>query len=172
METQKTVQNLVEELLTKLNIKAKITVTLEGEKYLVQLNTETEAPYLIGKYGETLSSFQRIIESMLFKELNSQVDVVLKVNYYRERQKERLEKIAENIALRVKEQKREAYLRSFSAYERKIIHEYIALNHPELQSRSEDEGYERKLVVSFKDANTESPSSQKEVEDDTIADLL
>jgi spoIIIJ-associated protein len=171
MDIQKTVQNQVEELLTKLNIKAAITVTLEGEKYLVQLSTETEAPYLIGKYGETLSSLQRIIESMLFKELNTQVDIILNVNDYRERQKERLEKIAENIALRVKEQKREAYLRSFSAYERKIIHEYIATNHPELQSQSEDEGYERKLVVSLKNETNDS-ASPKEPEDDTIADLL
>lgn len=150
MSKEEQVHVLVEELLRRLSIEATILVSKQDDRYLIQLNTEEEAPYLIGRYGETLVSLQRLVEAMMYKTNEEELHVLVNVNDYREHQKERLEKIADNLAQRVIEQGREAYLRSFSAYERKIIHEYISEKYPMLTSRSEDEGHERKLVISKK----------------------
>jgi spoIIIJ-associated protein len=150
MSKEEQIHALVEELLRRMSIDATILVTAQDDRYLIQLNTDEEAPYLIGRYGETLVSLQRIIEAMMYKTSEDELHVLVNVNDYREHQKERLESIADNLAQRVMEQGREAYLRSFSAYERKIIHEYISQKYPDLTSRSEDEGHERKLVISRK----------------------
>lgn len=148
MEKETILKQLVEELLQKIDINAEVVISLEEERYIVQLNTESDAPFLIGRFGETLLSLQRIIEAMMYKKINEETNILINVNDYRERQRERLEKIADNLAQRVIEQGRDAYLRSFSSYERKIIHEYIGTKYPDLVSHSEDEGEERKLVIS------------------------
>ncbi|HLL61095.1 MAG TPA: R3H domain-containing nucleic acid-binding protein [Candidatus Nitrosocosmicus sp.] len=160
MNKEEIIKTQVEELLNKLTVTASVDVTQEDDRYVVQLNTDTDAPFLIGRYGETLISFQRVLEAMLYKKSDEEVHLLINVNDYREKQKERLESIADNLAHRVQEQGREAYLRSFSAYERKIIHEYIGKNYPNLHSRSEDDGTSRKLVISLKDASEELTSQE------------
>jgi len=138
-------------LLKKLNVAVEeVSVKAENENYFVQIKSLIDAPFLIGRYGETLQATQRIIEVFLFKIFGEKIELVINVNDYRERQKERLEKIAENIAQRVVAEKKEQSLGSFSNYERKIIHEFISKNYPELTSYSEGEGYNRILIVALK----------------------
>ncbi|HLC94113.1 MAG TPA: R3H domain-containing nucleic acid-binding protein [Patescibacteria group bacterium] len=138
------------ELLSMMHVKAEVMVREENGAYSVGITSDEDAPLLIGKYGETLQAIQRILEAILYKAVAERVDIAVNINDYRERQKERLAHIAERTAQKVKEEGREAYLHSFSAYERKIIHEYITHTHPELTSYSEGEGDERKIIISPK----------------------
>jgi spoIIIJ-associated protein len=59
-------------------------------------------------------------------------------------------RIAENIAKRVTADGQKVELDSFSAFERKLVHEYISANYPSLTSFSEGEGLDRKLVIALK----------------------
>ncbi len=150
MKKETLIQDTMTELLKKLNVKADVSVDKQEDRFLVQLATEVDAPSLIGRYGETLISLQRILEAMIYKVDQTDVSILVNVNDYREKQKERLEGIADNIAKRVMETKRPSFLRSFSSYERKMIHEYISTNYPDLESHSEDEGTARKLVITLR----------------------
>ena len=136
--------------MKKMIEKFEVDVTLEEEAFHVVIKTDEEAPTVIGRHGETIRALQKILEVVLYKKFGEPVDLLLNVNDYREKQVERLEGIAEEIAQRVKNEKREVPIRSFSSYERKIIHEYIAKNHPDLTSYSVGEGRDRQLVVSAK----------------------
>ncbi len=151
MDKEQTIKMEVEVLLGKMGLTPEVSVAIDSETYVVQLKTDTDAPFLIGKYGETLSSIQRVLEAMLFKLFKEPVNLLVNVNDYRERQKVRLEGIAENIANRVVSEQKPVTLRSFSAYERKVIHEYISKNYPQLKSFSEGEGRDRRLNVAPKD---------------------
>ncbi len=154
MDKSETIQQKTQELLTKMGVTAEVTVNFENDTYKVTLQSESNAPILIGRHGETLASMQRVLEAMLFKQYQEAVNVLLNVNDYREKQTERLQGIAENVAERVIREKRGVALSSFSAFERKIIHEYISKNHPELVSHSEGEGFDRKLHIDLKEETT------------------
>ena len=150
MDKIQTIKSETEELLKKMIEKFEIEVTLEEEVFHVVIKTEEEAPTVIGRHGETIRALQKILEVVLYKKFGEPIDLLLNVNDYREKQVERLEGIAEEIAQRVKNEKREVPIRSFSSYERKIIHEYIAKNHPDLTSYSVGEGRDRQLLVAPK----------------------
>lgn len=150
MNLKNEIQQEAEELLKKMIADFTVEVEEESEIYHVIIKAENEAPTVIGRHGETIRALQKILEVILYKKTGSPVDLLVNVNDYREKQKERLEGIADSIAKRVMEERREAPLRSFSAYERRIIHEYIATNYPDLTSYSTGEGKERQLIVSLK----------------------
>lgn len=151
MEKLKVIKSETEELLKKLSVTVEeITVKTENGAYFVQIKSPIDAPFLIGRHGETLQAIQRIMEVVLFKIFDENIKLVVNVNDYRERQKERLEKIAENVAQRVLSEKKEQSLESFFNYERKIIHEFISKNYPELTSYSTGEGLSRILIIGLK----------------------
>jgi spoIIIJ-associated protein len=150
MEKIGIIKQEVNDLLEKMGVKFTMDIREEGPAFFVQINTETDAPYLIGKHGEMVQALQRVFEAILYNKFNEDVTLMINVNDYREKQKERLEKITDNVATRVTAEDRSAYLNSFTAYERKIIHEFISNNYPDLKTVSEGEGAERKLVISKK----------------------
>ncbi len=148
MEEQEVITQIISELLEKMGFTMNVTVTQEEALWMVQIDESEDSSLLIGKFGTTLRSLQTILETALFKKLGKKVDVAVNIGDYRERQKERLEEIAENVSGRVKTEHRPASLRSFSAYERKLIHEYISKNHPDLKTTSMGEGKDRRLIIS------------------------
>lgn len=156
MDKLDVIKKEAELLLKKIISDFTLEVQEDGGVFHVIIKTEADAPTVIGRHGETIRAIQKILEVVLYKQFGEPVDLLVNVNDYREKQKERLEGIAESVAQRVKTERREAPLRSFSSYERKVIHEYIATNHPDLESMSEGEGKDRFLVVKLK--GEESPS--------------
>jgi spoIIIJ-associated protein len=150
MEEQEAIQELTQDLLKNLGFDAQVEVTPQQEMYYVHIKTEDDPSLIIGKHARMLGSLQRILSAMLYKKFEHKVDILLDVNDYRESQKERLVGIADNIARRVIDEERESSLSSFSAYERRIIHEHIGENYHSLESYSEGEGKFRKLVIAPK----------------------
>ena len=154
MDKQKTVKSETEGLLKKMIDKFEVEVQEEDNIFHIIIKTEEEAPTVIGRHGETIRAIQKILEVALYKKFGEPIDLLVNVNDYREKQVERLEGIAKEIAERVTNEKREAPIRSFSSYERKIIHEFIAKNYPELTSYSEGEGRDRHLIVAPKESKS------------------
>src|SRR3989337_3563745 len=126
MDKIDTIKTEAEGLLNKMIEKFELEVSEEEGIFHVVIKTEEEAPTVIGRHGETIRSLQKILEVVLFKKFGEPLDLLVNVNDYREKQVERLEGIAEEVAQRVKNEKHEVPLRAFSSYERKIVHEYIA----------------------------------------------
>lgn len=149
MEKVLIIKKEVEELIKKIIDQYEIEVKEEEGRYLVLVKTE-EAASLIGRYGETIRAIQKIIEVILYKKFQSPTQILVNVNDYREKQKEKLEELARRIAEEVKKEKKQASLGKLFSFERKIIHEFIAKNYPDLESYSEGEGKERKLIIKLK----------------------
>ncbi len=156
MDKKETIKSEAEGLLKKMIDEFEVEIQEDEGMFHVVIKTDEDAPTVIGRHGETIRALQKILEVILYKKFGEPVDLLVNVNDYREKQKERLHEIAENIAQRVKTEKREVPLRSFSSYERKMIHEYISANHQDLTSYSTGEGRERQLIVSTK--KEEQPS--------------
>jgi spoIIIJ-associated protein len=150
MDKVQVIKSEAEELIKKIIEKYEIQVEETDGTYHVIIKTEEEAPTIIGRHGETIRAIQKILEVILYKKLGESINVLVNVNDYREKQKERLESLAAQSAERVVAEQRPSYLRGFSSYERKLIHEYVTKNYSDLTTYSVGEGSDRRLVINLK----------------------
>lgn len=150
METAESIKQVADYILKKILKEYELEVEEQDGVYNVIIKTDDEASTIIGRHGETIRAFQKVLEVSLYNELNEAVRLLVDVNDYRAKQRERLEYIATQHAERVQETKAPAYLRGFSSYERKIMHEYVTNEFPDLTSYSLGDGKDRRLVVTLK----------------------
>lgn len=150
MNIVETVKTHATDLINKMIDSSEIEVTQEENMYHINIKTEEEAPTVIGRHGETIRAIQKILEVILYKQTGENVDILVNVNDYREKQQERLQHIASEVASKTEYSQAPSYLRGFSSYERRIMHEYITNNYPELTTYSVGEGRDRRLVVDLK----------------------
>ena len=107
----------------------------EGE--LILDITGDDLAVLIGRHGKTLDALQFLV---------SAITVIVDVEGYKNRQREKLESIARNAAAKAAKQHRSVKLRPMTPYERRIVH--IALRDDErVETASEGEGSARHVVV-------------------------
>src|SRR5688572_7765235 len=130
MEKIEVIKEEVQALVSKLIDKFDIEVSEDEGAYHVVIKTQEEAPTLIGRYGETIKAIQKLLEVIMYKRLGERTEILINVNDYRERQKERLEEMAEQYVKEVKESRNPSSIGRLSSYERKVIHEYIVASHP------------------------------------------
>ncbi len=173
MDKAEIIKKNTQELLDKMVGNAAVEISEEDGMFHVNIKTDDDAPTVIGRHGETIRALQKILEVIVFKETGEKADLLINVNDYREKQVERLEYIADQAADKVKDRQSATYLRGFSSYERRIMHEYVAKSYPELTSYSIGEGRDRRLVIDImreerRDDEQPVKSEQDEVRDEDI----
>lgn len=150
MDKITTIKTETEELLSKMINKFEVEVADDGGIFQVIIKTDEEVSTVIGRHGETIRAIQKILEVILYKKFNERVEILVNVNDFREKQKERLETIGKEYAEQTKSTGTAGYIHSLSSFERKLIHEFITTNYPELTTSSVGEGRERQLVIEVK----------------------
>ncbi len=171
MEKAEIIKKHTQDLLNKMVENAEVEVTEEEGMFHVNIKTDDEAPTVIGRHGETIRALQKILEVIIFKETGEKADLLINVNDYREKQIERLEYIADQAASKVQDRQSATYLRGFSSYERRIMHEYIAKTYPDLTSYSIGEGRDRRLVVDVARENDDRREEVEERDEDIKIDI-
>jgi len=145
------IREITEELLklTGTDAKAVFVYDKKNDVVVINLESEEEAGLLIGNRGDTLNSLQSII-GMIFRQKTGEWQrVVVNVSDWRERQEERLVKLAEQTAQRAKDTGEPQSLYNLNASQRRIVH--LALSEDnDIETESQGEGKERYLVVSLK----------------------
>ena len=116
----------------------------EGE--LILDITGDNLAVLIGRHGRTLESLQFLIASILYRKLGFRYPVVIDVEGYKSRQRQKIEDIAYSAAQRAVEQDRRIKLRPMTPYERRIVHLYLR-NDDRVETKSEGEGHARRVVI-------------------------
>ncbi len=116
----------------------------EGE--LILDITGDDLAVLIGRHGRTLDSIQFLVSSICRRRLGFRYPIVVDVEGYKSRQRQKLESLAKSTANRAVSQDRDISMRPMTPYERRIIH--IALKDDgRVKTESEGEGSERHVVV-------------------------
>lgn len=119
-------KQIVEKILMNMGLtNFTVNVSIEGNFYMTDIESEEELRFIIGRYGETLNALQHIAEQMLNKIANQPVDVIVDADNYRERRRHELQKLAHNVSSRVKEKQEEVELEPMIAVERKAVHEKV-----------------------------------------------
>lgn len=101
---------------------------------------------LIGRHGKTLDALQFIVSMITVRTIGFRYPVIVDVEGYKNRQRQKLESIAHSSANRAASQHRKVGLRPMTPYERRIVH--IALRDDDrVETISEGEGPSRHVVV-------------------------
>lgn len=80
---------------------------------------------LIGSRGQTLEAMQELLRTVVQRQAQTRVRVTLDIEGYRDRRRESVKRLAEQLAERAIEEG-EVELEPMNAYERKIVHETVA----------------------------------------------
>jgi spoIIIJ-associated protein len=161
MDKIELIKTEAEALLGKIVDTFEIDVTEDKGIFHVTIKTEAEAPVVIGRHGETIKAIQKILEVVLYKKVGESVEILVNVNDYREKQLERLHELSAKYAQKTLDFKSPSYIRGLSSYERKMVHEYITHEYPELSSYSTGEGRDRRLVIDLKEHVPQTTETQE-----------
>ena len=116
----------------------------EGE--LILDITGDDLAVLIGHHGKTLDALQFLVSAITVRTIGYRYPVVVDIEGYKGRQREKLESIARSSANRAASQNRSIKLRPMTPYERRIVH--ITLRDDDsVETASEGEGSARHVVI-------------------------
>ena len=116
----------------------------EGE--LILDITGDDLAILIGRHGRTLDALQFVVFAITVRSMGFRYPVIVDVEGYKSRQREKLESIARSTANKAASQHRSVKMRPMTPYERRIVH--IALRDDDrVDTASEGEGSARHVVV-------------------------
>lgn len=116
------------------------------ERELILDITGDNLAVLIGRHGKTLDALQFIVSAITTRVLGFRYPVVVDVEGYKNRQRQKIEFLARSAASRADQQHKAIKLRPMTPYERRIVH--IALRDDDrVETASEGEGSSRHVVV-------------------------
>ncbi|MDR1019076.1 MAG: Jag N-terminal domain-containing protein [Lachnospiraceae bacterium] len=148
-KTLESAKNFVDEVLAAMGLEeAGTNAYIDAEGAIAIDITGEKMGLLIGKRGQTLDSLQYLTNRVANKMQEGYVRVKLDTEDYRKRRVETLEKLAHNVASKVKRTKRRYVLEPMNPYERRIIHSALQGEHS-ITTYSEGEEPYRKVVVSY-----------------------
>jgi spoIIIJ-associated protein len=101
---------------------------------------------LIGRYGKTLDALQFLVAAIVNKKIGFRYPVVVDIEGYRNRRRQKLETMAKSAAARCIRSKSVVKLRPMTPYDRRIIH-IILRNENRVFTESEGEEPNRYVLV-------------------------
>ena len=116
----------------------------EGE--LILDITGGDLAVLIGRHGKTLDALQFLVSAITVRTIGFRYPIVVDVEGYKSRQRQKLESIARSSANRAASQSRSIKLRPMTPYERRIVHITLR-NDNRVETASEGEGSARHVVI-------------------------
>lgn len=139
----------LEELLDIVDLDGDLEIEIRGERTFISVQAEEgseDLQNLVGKKGEVLDALQELTRLSVLSSTGHRTRLVLDINGHRAARHEELKKLAQDAVTRVNEGGDEAHLEPMSAFERKIVHDFVA--EAGLISESEGDGKRRHVVVS------------------------
>lgn len=146
-EVADTAISILQDILKYFNVGEVTIDEYEGDEGELILDiTGDDLAVLIGRHGKTLDSLQFLVSAVTVRKMGFRYPVVVDVEGYKSRQRQKLESIARSAANRAAGQNRSIKLRPMTPYERRIVH--ITLRDDDrVETASEGEGSARHVVV-------------------------
>jgi spoIIIJ-associated protein len=134
----------IEGLLDIADLDGDIDMDVEGDRAVVSVVGAT-LDELVGDDGEVLEALQELTRLAVHRRTGTRARLMLDVGGFRARRRTELAEFGRSIAAEVSQTGEPKRLRAMSPFERKIIHDAIAL--AGLRSESEGEEPNRRVVV-------------------------
>jgi spoIIIJ-associated protein len=134
----------IEGLLDIADLDGDIDMDVEGDRAVVSVVGAT-LDELVGDDGEVLEALQELTRLAVHRKTGSRARLMLDVGGYRARRRSELAELGRSVAEEVERTGEPKKLRAMSPFERKIIHDAVAV--AGLRSESEGEEPDRRVVV-------------------------
>ena len=146
-EIADTAISVLDDVLKYFNVSEYSIDEYEGDEGELILDiTGDDLAVLIGRHGRTLEALQFLVAAITSRKVGHHYPVVVDVEGYKNRQREKIEGIAQSAANKVVNQDRAVKLRPMSPYERRIVHLYLR-DDDRVDTESEGEGRARRVVI-------------------------
>ncbi|KXG73845.1 RNA-binding cell elongation regulator Jag/EloR [Thermotalea metallivorans] len=145
---QETAVSFLKDVLKTMGLEAQYKTKIKGDTLYVDLFGK-DMGILIGRRGQTLDSLQYLVSLVVNKEREQYLRVVLDTEDYRRKREQTLIRLANRLAQKVKNSKRDIVLEPMNPYERRIIHSALQ-NHPYVETKSQGEEPYRKVIITAK----------------------
>ena len=132
----------------KMGAPVTINVEKNGKQVKFILSGEKIA-LLIGKRGQTLNSLQFLTQLVINRFSEQYLNVMVDAEHYRERRNDTLIQLAQRLAQKAVQTKKEVSLEPMPSYERKIIHTALVEN-KKIKTYSSGEDPHRHIVIAPK----------------------
>ncbi|MGJ9372315.1 protein jag [Nesterenkonia sp. CF4.4] len=139
----------LEELLDIVDLDGDIDIEVRGGRTYVSIVTEEdgeELDDLVGDRGEVLDALQELTRLAVLTATGERTRLILDIAGHRDQRQAELKEQAESAIAKVKDRGEDEHMEPMSAYERKIVHDFVAESG--LISESEGEGKRRHVVIS------------------------
>lgn len=150
-------QEVLEQLLEKMDESGKVTGRLEDDRIILNIET-ADAGLLIGKQGQTLEAMQYLLTKILAKKSRRKVRITIDVESYRARHDDALVQLALKNGDKVKRSGKPVTLNPMNPHDRRIVHLTLQSDR-ELKTLSRGEGLYKKVII--------YPAKKKEGQEDT-----
>lgn len=146
-EIADTAIDVIQSILRFFNLGEVTIDEYEGDEGELILDITGEGlAILIGRHGRTLEALQFVVSAITVRRIGYRYPVIVDIEGYKSRQRQKLEALARSSANRAASQHRNVKLRPMTPYERRIVH--IALrDDSRVETASEGEGSNRHVVV-------------------------
>lgn len=146
-EIEEVVGKILNNLINSTGLDADVYVRDQMEEGSIVFELEgQDSGLLIGRRGETLSSLEYLVRLMASKALDKRANIMIDVEDYKLRRKEKLENIAKKTAEKVSKTGKRISLEPMSAADRRIVHMTLAES-KNVSTQSRGEGMHRKVVI-------------------------
>jgi len=158
-------RSYLEKILAILDIDA--TVLEEGvdeNTTCYRINCKADdARILIGRNGQTLEALQFVVRQMCRNAgAEAQKPFLVDILDYRDRRKRNIEEQAKKAAVDVLNGDSErVHLTPMNPFERRIVHQFLQTDFPDLVSQSQGDGDERHIVISYGGLPAENSGPQE-----------
>jgi len=140
-------RKVLQDILGYMSVEADVTATVEGVEQIILTVQSHRGGLVIGKKGQTLDALQFLVARIVGRTHPGEGRIMVDADGYRERRAEQLRVMAHQVAQRVREERVPyAFDPSLNSAERRIVHMELK-DEPDLSTRSEGEGDDRRLVV-------------------------
>jgi spoIIIJ-associated protein len=147
------VQNLIKELIEKATVSVKEITVEEKDPKNVWVSVEVDNPYVFtGRGGEALSALnhivRKIVESKTLPDSPDSFAVLVDINGFQKKRIDSVKAIAHMMAERARYFKSSIEVDPMSAFERRVIHEFLA-DATDIKTESTGEGPTRRVVIKY-----------------------
>jgi spoIIIJ-associated protein len=145
VERSVTPKSIVVDIVNLMNLRTRITSWEDEEEIHVDVWGE-DLGILIGRGGATLQALQDIVTTIVRRNCPEERRIVVDVERYKERRRQKLREYAERMAEKAVNTRRPIKLEPMTPRERKIVHDALK-DFSGVESKSEGEDPQRRIVI-------------------------
>ena len=144
-EREMTPKSVVVDIVNLMDLRTRVTSWEDDEEIHVDVWGD-DLGILIGRGGATLQALQDIVTTIIRRSCPEVRRIVVDVERYKERRRQKLREYAERMADKAMATKKPIKLEPMTARERKIVHDALK-DFAGVDSKSEGEDPQRRIVI-------------------------